>query len=242
VRKQNFLLRHGVQFQPISHENVCVAYACVVVSTLESLIVLRQELFLYPKDEEEGYMHEASSNNNYRSPRTPAPEATTYLPSTARKNKQFQGYQTIMQSGLKHYGDAYSVQRGGGGSGSGGRGGGSSGSGVKGMLQPDEALVQNWQRRHQHSNLHQQQRGQRQQPSRAEEADVEVVAGGAGSQRKRKLIVLSDTDQSDEDGRGGRREGGGSDGKRSRQQSALEGELVLIYLRLQCTVFPAEQM
>lgn len=134
-----------------------------------------QELLLYAQEqEEEGYMHESSSNNNSRgrtfsssaweSPRAPAA-------ASLRRNKQFQGYQTIMSGGIKRYGDAYSVQAGSGVQGStaaaqvsGMSGGGHSGS--QGRLRPDDAMVESWQ----------------------------------ASARKRKMIVLSDDSEEDGDG------------------------------------------
>jgi hypothetical protein len=133
-----------------------------------------QELLLYPQEqEEEGYMHESSSNNNSRgrassssaweSPRAPAA-------ASLRRNKQFQGYQTIMSGGIKRYGDAYSVQAGAAAQGSSaaaqasGMSGGRSGS--KSRLRPDDAMVESWQ----------------------------------ASARKRKMIVLSDDSEEDGDG------------------------------------------
>jgi hypothetical protein len=93
-------------------------------------------------------MHESSSNNNNRGrPSSSAWESPRAPAAAQRRNKQFQGYQTIMSGGIKRYGDAYSVQAGAGASSSvaaqaAGMGGSSAG---KGRLRPDEALVESWQ-------------------------------------------------------------------------------------------------
>jgi uncharacterized protein (DUF1330 family) len=163
-----------------------------------------QELFLYSGgDGDEGYMHEASSNVNHRSPRSSTsahtPSHSGALPASARRNKQFQGYQTLMSSDLKRYGNEYTVQ-------------GGAGSGVKGRLQPDDTLVESWQVRH--------QREEREQREHRESGQSGQQMTDSAS-RKRKLIVLSDSEGEDDDESEGKGRRGGN--RRSKSQSALEG-------------------
>jgi uncharacterized protein (DUF1330 family) len=162
-----------------------------------------QELFLYSGgDGDEGYMHEASSNVNHRSPRSSSsahtPSHSGALPASVRRNKQFQGYQTLMSSDLKRYGDVYTVQ-------------GGAGGGVKGRLQPDDTLVESWQVRHKRE-----EREQREHRESGQSKQQTAESGG----RKRKLIVLSDSEGED-DGTEERRRG---ENRRSRSHSALEGK------------------
>jgi uncharacterized protein (DUF1330 family) len=148
-------------------------------------------------------MHEASSNVNHRSPRSSSsahtPSHSGALPASVRRNKQFQGYQTLMSSDLKRYGDEYTVQ-------------GGAGSGVKGRLQPDDTLVESWQVRH--------KREQREQPGHRESAQAGQQTADSGG-RKRKLIVLSDS-EGEGDGTEERRR---CDNRRSTSQYAQEGKL-----------------
>jgi uncharacterized protein (DUF1330 family) len=148
-------------------------------------------------------MHEASSNVNHRSPRSSSsahtPSHSGALPASVRRNKQFQGYQTLMSSDLKRYGDEYTVQ-------------GGAGSGVKGRLQPDDTLVESWQVRHQRE-----QREQLEHRDRGQSGYQAVDSAG----RKRKLIVLSDSEGEDDDESEGKVRRG--DNRRSKSQSALEG-------------------
>jgi hypothetical protein len=163
-----------------------------------------QELFLYSGgDGDEGYMHEASSNVNHRSPRSSTsahtPSHSGALPAGGGRNKLFLGYQTLMSSDLKRYGNEYTVQ-------------GGAGSGVKGRLQPDDTLVESWQVRH--------QREEREQREHRESGQSGQQMTDSAS-RKRKLIVLSDSEGEDDDESEGKGRRGGN--RRSKSQSALEG-------------------
>ena len=96
-----------------------------------------QELFLYSGEEEEegeDNMNSSRSHSHTHSYATETPHKTP----VARRNKQFQGYQSIMSGGIRRYGDTFSALH---SSEKNARAGG----GRVGKLQPDEALVETWQ-------------------------------------------------------------------------------------------------
>lgn len=61
------------------------------------------------------------------------PAETPVKSVAAKRNKQFQGYQTIMNGGIKKYGDTFNALQ------------STEKSGRLGKLQPDEAMVETWQ-------------------------------------------------------------------------------------------------
>lgn len=80
-------------------------------------------MFLYKEEEtaEEDYQHHPLSNNNNPSANNSATKHNPLYPNThpsgsnhssaqkARKNKQFQGYQTILNSNVSTYGGKYTI-------------------------------------------------------------------------------------------------------------------------------------